>query len=115
MILDVTNQSNNINNHRGPGSNQERPRFDLILVSYTELFPQLLQNHLIEKVLVELIKPPFPDGTTPTPIKITTIGHKDILINAINEETGGGIKIRIKEVKTPLEIIYEALIKVRIL
>ena len=51
------NHSNNPNNFQGP--RPERPRWDPILVSYTELLPQLIQSQLLARTLLNPLIPPY--------------------------------------------------------
>ena len=52
------NQSNNLKNSRGP--RPEKPCWDPILVSYTELLPQLIQSQLLAHTPLDPLIPPYP-------------------------------------------------------
>ena len=55
------NQSNSSRNQpKGQKVNKDRTRLDLIPLSYTELFPKLLEKGLIEPIRLPSLKPPFP-------------------------------------------------------
>ena len=51
------NQPRNRNDNRAP---RLRPQFDPILITYIELFPQLVASHLIALVRLPPLKSPYP-------------------------------------------------------
>ena len=61
----VTTQSmglsgNNAKNSREARPQRERPQFNPILMTYTELYPKLIQCGLLEPISIPLIRPPYP-------------------------------------------------------
>ncbi|XP_022751308.1 uncharacterized protein LOC111300005, partial [Durio zibethinus] len=55
-----SNQRNSQNNN-----NRERPHFDPIPMTYTDLYPRLVEKHLLAPVIIEPLKPPFPKWYDP--------------------------------------------------
>ena len=45
---------------KGKKVNKDRTRLNLILLSYTKLFPKLIEKHLIKLIHLPPLKPPFP-------------------------------------------------------
>ena len=48
------------NNARGARLQQERPKFDLILMTYTELYPKLVQLGSLVPMDIPPMQPPYP-------------------------------------------------------
>ena len=53
---------------------KDKPRWDSIPITYTELFPKLIQSGHIKPAQFAPLRPPFPSGTMPTLDAITTVG-----------------------------------------
>ena len=61
----LSTQANNFGDNRGVRINQERTKFDPILISYMKLLPRLLENQLVARVPMESHKPSFPRWCNP--------------------------------------------------
>ncbi|XP_022735589.1 uncharacterized protein LOC111288912 [Durio zibethinus] len=55
-----SNQRNSQNNN-----NRERPHFDPIPMTYTDLYPRLIEKHLVVPIIIKPLKPPFPKWYDP--------------------------------------------------
>ena len=132
---------------------------NLILVSYTELLPQLIQSQLLARTPLDPLIPPysrwydanascdyhyrakghstknytalkhkvqalmnaryvsFDFGKTKGPNVTSNLlpNHPRPKINALVEDLAKGVKTRVDDVKTPMEIIYEAFVQVKLL
>ena len=53
-------QGNNGGNTRMARPQQERAKFDLIPMIYTELYPELIQDGLLVPISIPPIQPPYP-------------------------------------------------------
>ena len=51
---------NNVRNLKGVRPQQERLQFDPIPMTYTKLYPKLIQCDLLESVSIQPIRPPYP-------------------------------------------------------
>ncbi|XP_017985256.1 PREDICTED: uncharacterized protein LOC108663879 [Theobroma cacao] len=51
--------NNTVGESRGWRNKQEKVQFDLIPIPYTELFTQLVANHLVAPLYIKPLKPPF--------------------------------------------------------
>ena len=61
------------NNIRGARPQQERPKFDPIPMTYTKLYPKLVQLDSLVSVDIPPMQPPYPDGATRMPDVITIL------------------------------------------
>ncbi|XP_022736187.1 uncharacterized protein LOC111289419 [Durio zibethinus] len=50
---------------RAPRNTQEKLTFDPIPMTYTDLYPRLVEKHLLAPVIIEPMKPPFPKWYDP--------------------------------------------------
>ena len=51
---------NNAENSKGVRPQWERPQFNPIPMTYTELYPKLIQSDLLESISIPPILPPYP-------------------------------------------------------
>ena len=56
----IGQSSNNAGNSRGARPQRERPQFDPMPMTYTELYPKLIQGGMLVPVSIPPIKPPYP-------------------------------------------------------
>ncbi|XP_022728769.1 uncharacterized protein LOC111284341 [Durio zibethinus] len=134
-----SNQRNSQNNN-----NRERPHFNPIPMTYIDLYPRLVEKHLLAPVIIEPLKPPFPKWSfhkhcTILKHKVQGLITKGVLnfdtnqqgtpningnplpnhtrpsINALIDGQTSCVKRRIEEVKTPIAKVFETLVKVDML
>ncbi|XP_017970376.1 PREDICTED: uncharacterized protein LOC108660637 [Theobroma cacao] len=55
----IASTNNPGHGQRGPKTTLEKPKFDPILVPYTTLLPQLIENRLLARTPLEPLRPPF--------------------------------------------------------
>ena len=70
------------NDSRGKPSRQkidkDKPRWDSIPITYTELFPKLVEIGHIEPIHLAPLRPHFPDGTMPI-LDVTTMSRIQVI------------------------------------
>ena len=70
-------------------------------MTYTELYPKLIQGSMLVSMSIPPIRPRTLDGTTRMLVVITTLDSKDLQV-----------KKDVKEVRMPMRLVYEDLVKV---
>ena len=140
-------------NSRGARPQRERPQFDPIPMTYTELYPKLIQGGMLVPVSIPPIRPPYPrwynengsceyhfgnrehsledctalkwrvsefikkgeltfeDEDIPNVNENPLPNHGGHKVNAVEDSEDLQVKRDVKDVRMPMRLVHEALVK----